>query len=335
MVLDIPDNMYRTITKTPLQTHSLSNLNDAAVQTLAQQGNPQFNQAAILEHATAQQQMQSYGVQQNLEVPKVNFYPSRHADPRKARKHDIKQAYKLLKPSKRSWLDPRRYFSQYRYNKDSGVCVVDGCDCKKLIEYDNLYARITDEESGRSLWEMYWQNPISGETEAFLARTGVTSGRTMRGTYCPEHLHLYHLLCKWEAEQEKEEEMRPSRFRDQMKKGVSLVTVPVSAIKGSDDSPPLPELVQKYEPFFQEIEKDSNQTKGINVWHIPNPETGMNDITMIQFDMRMFQREAQEQQAAAQAAFNTVLNQQAQTLTPTTTVQPPPPAAVTNPEAAQ
>jgi len=336
MVLDIPDNMYRTITRTPLPSQSLSNLNEAAVQSLAQQGNPQFNQAAIMEHATAQQHMQTYATQQNLEVPKVNFYPSRHADPRKARKHDIKQAYRLLRPTKRSILDPRRWaWSNYRYNKDSGVCVVDGCDCKKLIEYDNLYARITDDESGRSLWEMYWQNPISGETEAFLARTGVTSGRTMRGTYCPEHLHLYHLLCTWEAEQEKEEELRPSRFRDKMKKGVSLVTVPISAIQSSDSAVSVPELVQKYEPFFQEIERDSNQTKGINVWHIPNPESGMNDITMIQFDMRMFQREAQEQQAAAQAAFNTVLNQQAQTLAPTPVAQPPPPAVMTNQEVAQ
>jgi len=342
MVLDIPDNMYRTITRAPLQSQSLSNLNEAAVMSLANQGNPQFNQAAIMEHATAQQQMQSYAVQQNLEVPKVNFYPSRHADPRKARKHDIKQAYRLLRPTKRSIFDPRRWaWSNYRYNKDSGVCVVDGCDCKKLIEDDNLYTRITDEESGRSLWEMYWQNPISGETEAFLARTGVTSGRQMRGTYCPEHLHLYHLLCRWEDEQDKEDELRPSRFRDQMKKGVSLVTVPVSAIQGSDNSISVPELVQKYEPFFQEIEKDSNQTKGINVWHIPNPESGMNDITMIQFDMRMFQREAQEQQAAAQAAFNTVLNQQAQTLAPAPVIQPPPAVvqavqpAVTNQEVAQ
>jgi len=290
---------------------------------MAQQGNPQFNQAAIMEQAAAQQQMQMMASQQNLEVPKVNFYPSKHADPRKARRKDIKQAYKLLKPSKRSVIDPRRWgWSNYRYNKDSGTCVVDGCDCKRLIEHDNLYARITDEENGRSLWEMYWQNPISGETEAFLARTGVTSGRQMRGTYCPEHLHLYHLLCKWESEQDREDEMKPSRFRDKVKQGVSIVTVPVAAIQSSDV--PMPEMVQKYESFFQEIERDSNKTGGINIWHVPNPETGLNEITMIQFDMRMFQKEAQEQAVAAQQAFNTVLNQQAQTLNPSPMVQPPP-----------
>lgn len=336
-LLDVPDNMYRTVTGMPLQTQSLSHLNEAAMMAMAQQGNPQFTQAAIIEQATAQQQMQAMATQQNLEVPKVNFYPSNHPDPRKARKKDIKQAYKLLKPTKRSIFDPRRAFfwSNYRYNKDSGTCVVDGCDCKKLIQYDNLYARITDEETGKSLWEMYWQNPISGQTEAFLARSGVTSGRTMRGTYCPEHLHLYHLLCKWEAEQEREDEMKPSRFRDKVKKGVSIVTVPVAAVQSNE--PPLPELVQKYEPFFQEIEKDSTRTKGINVWHIPDPETGMNNITLIGFDMRMFQKEAQEQAIATQQAFNTVLNQQAQTLNPAPSVQmsQQTPPLETNPEVIQ
>jgi hypothetical protein len=107
-----------------------------------------------------------------------------------------------------------------------------------------------------------------------------------------------------------------------MKKGVSIVTVPVGTMQSQE--PSMPELVQKYEQFFQEIEKDSNRSKGINVWHIPNPETGMNDITMVQFDMRMFQKEAIEQQVAAQAAFNTVINQQAQTLTPSPVVQNPP-----------
>jgi len=319
-LLDVPDNMYRTVTGTPMQTQSLSHLNEAAMMAMAQQGNPQFTQAAIIEQATAQQQMQQLAAQKNLEVPKVNFYPSTHPDPRKARRQDIKQAYKLLRPTKRSIFDPRRWFgSPYRYTKDSGVCVVDGCNVKELIEYDNLYARITDEETGRSLWEMYWQNPISGQTEAFLARSGVTSGRTLKGTYCPEHLHLYHLLCKWEQEQDREDEMKPSRFRDKMKKGVSIVTVPVSAVQSSE--PPLPELVSKYEPFFQEIEKDSTKTKGINVWHIPDPETGMNNITLIGFDMRMFQKEAQEQALATQQAFNTVLNQQAQTLNPAPSVQ--------------
>ena len=42
----------------------------------------------------------------------------------------------------------------------------------------------------------------------------------MRGTYCPEHLHLYHLLCKWEAEEEKEAEIGvPLDTQNQMMQG--------------------------------------------------------------------------------------------------------------------
>ena len=311
MVLDIPDNMYRQITNTPMQPNaSLAQINEAALMALSQQGNPQFNYAALMEQASAQKQMMELAEQRNLEVPKVNFYPSTHPDARKARKHDIKQAYRLLSPAKRHILSPARLFGRkYIYNKQTNLCVVDGCDCAELIQTDNLYQRITDEETGRSLWEMYWNNPITGEVEAFLAQDKVTSGRRMKGTYCPEHLHLYHLLCKWEAEQEKEDELRPSRFRDKMKKGVSLVTVPVTAITGPSE--PQHSLVEKYAQFFEEIERDSVKSKGINIWHIPNPETKNNDITMIQFDMRMFQKELLEASQPT-PAFTAMLNQNAQ-----------------------
>ena len=90
-----------------------------------------------------------------------------------------------------------------------------------------------------------------------------------------------------------------------MKKGVSLVTVPVAAIAGS--SQPIHTLVDKYQSFFEEIQKDSNKSKGINIWHIPNPETGNNDITMIQFDMRMFQKEIFEASQPT-PAFSNMLN---------------------------
>lgn len=324
MVLDIPDNMYRTMTGQNLQpTQSLGQLSESAMVALSQQGNPNFNQAAIMEQAMAQKQMLMMAQQKNLEVPKVNFYPSNHPDPRKARRQDIKQAYKLLTPAKRFWLSPARLLGRkYRYNKESSHCVIDGCDCAELIKHDNLYARITDEESGRSLWEMYWNNPITGQTEAFLAQDKVTSGRRMKGTYCPEHLHLYHLLCKWEEQQEKEDEMSPSRFRDKMKKGVSLVTVPVAAITGNNREPSHP-MISKYEQFFVEIEKDAIQSKGINVWHIPNPDSGNNDITMIQFDMRMFQKEILEASMPT-PAFQNFLNQQPPIQQQGLTNNPPP-----------
>jgi len=289
---------------------TLSNVNEATLMALAQQGNPNFTHAMLMEQAAAQQQMQRMAMEKNIEVPKVNFYPSRHADPRKARKQDIRQAYKLLRPTKRSLLDPRRWFSKYRYNKDTAVCAVDGCNVLELIQHDNLYAKICDEETGKSLWELYWQNPITGEPEAFVAREGVTSGRKLRATYCPEHLHLYHLLCKWEAQEEQEEEMRPSRFRDKVKKGVSIVSVPVSVAKQS--SVPHP-MVNKYEPFFAEIMADARKSKGINVQFYTNPHTDENDLTVITFDNRMFKQELMEM-ANPTPAFQDILRAQAQAM---------------------
>ena len=268
------------------------NLNTAQIPTLAMQGNDQLTQAALSEMVAAQQGMQEVAQTQNIEVPKVNFFPSRHPDPRKARRQDIKQAYRLLRPAKRSRLSPLRWFgNKYRYDKDTAVCVVDGCNVAELIKHDNLYMRICDEDTGRSLWEMYWQNPVTGQPEAFIARDKVTGGKKMRGTYCPEHLHLYHLLTKWEAEEEKQNEMNPSRLRDKVKKGVSIVTVPISAVKQKD---PQPAMLQKYEPFFAELERDAGKTKGISILNYKNPETGINDVTMIVFDLRIFQKEMAE-----------------------------------------
>ena len=302
---------------------NLGQVSDATLLALSQQGNPQFSHAALMEQASAQRHMQEMAQQRNIEVPKVNFYPSRHPDPRKARRQDIKQAYRLLRPTKRSMFDPRRWLgSKYRYNHDTGMCVVDGCNVKELIQYDNLYARICDEESGRSLWEMYWQNPVTGEPAAFLASDGVMGGRQMRGTYCPEHLHLYHLACKWEEEEEKELEMQPSRLRDKVKKGVSFVTVPVSTIAGTDTGPKHP-MVTKYEPFFAEITVDARNTEGIDVIHHYSPITGQNKTTHIMFNMEIFEKELMEMsqptpafQDILQAQAEYVANQQAQ-------VQPP------------
>jgi hypothetical protein len=282
------------------------NLTEAELAILASQGNNQLTQAALQEMLMAQQGMQQAAQVGNIEVPKVNFYPSRHADPRKARRKDIKQAYKLLQPAKRSIFNPVRllFGRKYRYAKDTGTCVVDGCNCANLIQHDNLYMRICDDETGRSLWEMYWQNPVTGQPEAFVAQDNVTSGRKLKGTYCPEHMHLYHLLVKWEAEEDKQSEMNPSRLRDKVKRGVSIVTVPISSVKKDD---PTPAMLKKYEPFFEELERDAGKTKGINVLHYANPATGQNDVTMVVFDLRIFQMELQQMNMPTQA-FQELLN---------------------------
>ena len=139
----------------------------------------------------------------------------------------------------------------------------------------------------------------------------------MKGTYCPEHLHLYHLLCKWESEADKDHNKTKTGMKEMVKKGVSTIAVPISIIKKKDNTP---ELLQKYEPFFVELEKDSKRQPGISLLHYKNPETGINDVTMIVFDLRLFQKEILEQQPSladaitnlgimqAQAADNGVIN---------------------------
>ena len=278
--------------RVPKNDATLANMSDAHLMALGQQGNA--SHAQLLEMQGAQQAMASVAGKQNIEVPKVNFYPSRHPDPRKARKQDIKQARRLLTPTKRSIFNPLRWVwgRKYRYNRKSSLCVIDGTDCEELIKYDNLYAKICDEETGKSLWEMYWKNPVTGAPEAFVAREQVTNGRLMKGTYCPEHLHLYHLLCKWEAEADKDHNKTKTGMKEMVKKGVSTIAVPIAIIKKKDNTP---ELLKKYEPFFEQLEKDSKVQNGINILHYKNPETGINDVTMIVFDLRLFQKEIAEQ----------------------------------------
>jgi hypothetical protein len=237
--------------------------------------------AQIQQQAMAQAAMQEQAGM--IEVPQVNFYPSRHPNPVKARRKDIKQAYKLLKPTKRSIFSPRRWFfgGKYRYNTNTMRCVIDGADIENLIRLaGNIYDQIIDEETGKSLWELYFHNPVTGEPEAFVAREGVTSGRKMRGTYCPEHLHLYHMLTKWEKEEEMEQEAKSGTLKSKLKKGVSVVAVPIKTIKKRDNTPP---SLAKYQPFFEMLKQDN-----IPVTHLTNAATGNNDLVMVVFDMRQF-----------------------------------------------
>ncbi len=274
--------------RVPQGDASLANMSQAHIMALGQQGNASHEQ--LLEMQAAQQGMKQMAEKQNIEVPKVNFYPSRHPDPRKARKQDIRQARKLLTPTKRSIFNPLRWIwgMKYRYNRQSNLCVIDGTNCEELIKYDNLYAKITDEETGKSLWDLYWRNPVTQTPEPFVARENVTNGRKMKGTYCPEHLHLYHLLCKWEAEADKDHNKTKTGMKEMLKKGVSTVAVPISIVKKKDNTPI---FLKKYEPFFQELEKDSKSQSGISILHYRNPETKINDVTMIVFDLRLFQQE--------------------------------------------
>ena len=241
----------------------------------------QMSYAQMQQQASAQAAMQE--VNSHIEVPQVNFYPSTHIKPSKARRKDIKQAYRLLTPTKRGILSPKRVWGgKYRYNTNTMRCCVDGCDVEYLLRMaGNIYEQIKDDETGQSLWDIYFKNPVTGEVEAFIAREKVTSGRKLRATYCPEHLHLYHLLIKWEKEDEKEEEASTGTLKAKLKKGVSTVAVPITALKKRDNTPP---ILAKYEQFFAMLKQDN-----IPVTTMTNSATGMNDLVMVVFDMRQFQ----------------------------------------------
>jgi len=252
-------------------------------------GNSQVPLAQLREMAQAQTYMQEAAMQTHIEIPKVNFYPSNHGNMKKARRADIRQAYRLLTPTKRRLWAPRRWWfgGKYQYAGDATHCCIDGCDVDNLMRAaGNVYEMIKDEESGKSLWELYFTDPVSGEARGFQAREGVTSGRIVRGTYCPEHLHLYHLLLKWETAEQEEEDGTTSTLKSRLNKGVSMVTVPVAGMAGmtggmiGKDNTPLP--LQKYQPFFNMLKQDN-----IPVVRLKN-SGGNNDLTLVVFDMRQF-----------------------------------------------
>jgi hypothetical protein len=245
--------------------------------------NSQVPLAQLQSLAQAQTYMQDAALQRSIEIPKVNFYPSNHGNPKKARRSDIRQAYKLLSPTRRSIFSPRRYWfgGKYQFVGDATRCCIEGCDVDELIQAaGNVYEMIKDEESGKSLWELYFKDPVTGNPQAFQARERVTGGRILRATYCPEHLHLYHLLTKWERAEQEEEGGSTSSLKSRLNKGVSMVTVPVAGLAGRDNTPP---LLSAYHPFFEMLKKDN-----IPVVRLKNA-LGENEQTIVIFDMRQFQ----------------------------------------------
>jgi hypothetical protein len=184
-------------------------------------------------------------------------------------------------------------------------CVIDGADVENLIRLaGNIYDQIIDEDTGKSLWELYFHNPVTGEPEAFVAREGVTSGRKLRGTYCPEHLHLYHMLTKWEKEEEAEQEAKGGTLKAKLKKGVSVVAVPIKTIKKRDNTPL---TLAKYQPFFEMLKQDN-----IPVTHLTNAATGSNDLVMVVFDMRQFNGNANNRLLFDALAINQMQTAKAQ-----------------------
>ena len=245
--------------------------------------NSQVPLAQLQQIAQTQNMMQDAAMQRHIEIPKVNFYPSNHANPKKARRADIRQAYKLLAPTKRSVFSPRRYWfgGKYAFVGDATRCCVDGCDIDELLRAaGNVYEMIKDEDTGESLYDVYFKDPVTGAPQAFQAREKVTGGRLLRATYCPEHLHLYHLLTKWERAEQEEESGSTSSLKTKLNKGVSMVTVPVTGFAMKDNTPP---QLAPYEPFFNMLKQDN-----IPVVRIKDAMKRDKQVIVI-FDMDQFQ----------------------------------------------
>ena len=200
-------------------------------------------------------------------VTQVDFRMSPNPDPRKARRSNIKSAIKALKATKRSLLSPKRFFRGRYTHKKPHECVVDGIDCMKA-DYGDLF-------------DQYFRDPITLEIEAFRPTSGVlpTSGRKLPGTYCPQHMMLYHSLMEWIEQEEKEAD--PGFFSKMAKKGVAFV--PIVRQPKEAEHP----LIVKWTPIIQEAMKD-----GIQIVHYKNPVTNENDLTMLVFDNRVLKNTA-------------------------------------------
>ena len=78
-------------------------------------------------------------------------------------------------------------------------------------------------------------------------------------------------------------------------------------------------MLEKYEPFFAQLQKDANKTDGITLIHHTNQLTGLNDVTMVIFDLRIFQHEL-EMANTPTAAFQALIDANTQ-------LQQPPPGS--------
>jgi hypothetical protein len=195
---------------------------------------------------------QNRGVDWDAVTPVIDFQFSKHADPVRARRQNIKRAMKTLKPVKR-WTG----VFGYKYNSQPMQCVVTGVDCSHQ-DYGDLRKEFLLDHRGRE--------------RAFTPWTGVLPqrGRPMIGTYCPQALQLYKLLMEWLEQEERENER--GFFKQMRKKGVSFIPIKKPAPK--QQTP----LSSKWAEAFIEAEKD-----GIPVIR-PRDHLGRNKTAILVFD---------------------------------------------------
>ena len=208
-------------------------------------------------------------------IAQVDFQMSNHPNPKKARRQNIKRAIKSLRPMKRSFFDIRRLFRGKYTAFKKHQCVVDCTNC-------------TNSDYG-DLFDQYFRDPLTMKLKPFKPWSKVIPGNGFQldGTYCPQHLMLYHNLLEWLEQEDAESD--PNFFSRMAKKGVAFI--PIKRQKPQETEHP---LIVKYTPVFIEMQKD-----GIPMMHFTSPGCpncghgkGQNDITIPIFDNRLLQSTA-------------------------------------------
>jgi hypothetical protein len=217
--------------------------------------------------------------------PQVKFDFDQDPDPTKRRRKNIRNARKLLKPTK-PWYFP---FTS-KFNEQGQCCVTGirlaalGPDAynKPLLDPDTL--KPTDD--GRTLSNHFFVDQITGQLTGFTALSGVDSGIPLRSSYCPELLQLYWLYTQWRQEQQLDNQSQMSVWLWK-KKRIKMVPIK-ERVKTNEGKP---ELVAALEPFFQLCL--DNRGKGIEITEYKNPLTGEVDLTSINLDLRVMRYTAE------------------------------------------
>jgi len=196
----------------------------------------------------------------NAVVPVVDFEFSQSGDPVKDRRKNIKRALKALSPVKR-WFALPFIGSRWRY-VDGHRCVIDGADCTTL-DYGVLF-------------DMYFRDKVTKQVRPFKPWTGVLPGKgsQLTGTYCPQHMQLYHHLSQWIEQEASENDS--GFFKSMKKKGVTFV--PIKRIQKDTGTP----LLEKWNEAFVEAQKD-----GIPITYFRDPTTNEVVLTTLSFHSSM------------------------------------------------
>ena len=169
-------------------------------------------------------------------VAQVDFAFSTHTDEKKRRRQNIRRAIKALKPTKRSILSPRRWWFGGKWaHRLPTQCCIDGVDCTHA-DYGDLRTHYMRDENGRMKKFQPWSGVLEGR------------GVPVPGTYCPQHLMLFHKLSEWLIEEDAEAD--PKLLTRMMKRGITYI--PVVKKKKKPEAP----LVQKWEPVMLEARND-------------------------------------------------------------------------------